>query len=213
MGRTAGRRVPVAGNWSAKTDSLPANKRVGEWEGVVGVMGKGLVGQLLSTEQIGAKVKELGKQISRDYAGQEIFVIGILKGAFVFCADLMRTITVPCKVDFMAVSSYGQSTESSGVIKIMKDLDKSVEGKHVLLVEDIVDSGLTLRYLREHLEHQSPASVKICVLLDKPSRRKTEVKVDYRGFEIPDEFIVGYGIDYAENYRNLPYIGVIGDVE
>lgn len=176
-------------------------------------MAKGLVGQLLTTEQIQAKVRELGEQISRDYAGEELLVVGILKGAFVFCADLLRTITVPCKVDFMAVSSYGQSTESSGVIKIMKDLDSSVEGRHVLLVEDIVDSGLTLRYLREHLEHQHAASVKVCVLLDKPSRRKTEVAVDYRGFGIPDEFIVGYGIDYAENYRHLPYIGMIGDVD
>jgi hypoxanthine phosphoribosyltransferase len=176
-------------------------------------MAKGLVGQLLTTEQIQAKVRELGEQISRDYAGEELLVVGILKGAFVFCADLLRTITVPCKVDFMAVSSYGQSTESSGVIKIIKDLDSSVEGRHVLLVEDIVDSGLTLRYLREHLEHQNAKSVKVCVLLDKPSRRKTEVAVDYRGFGIPDEFIVGYGIDYAENYRHLPYIGMIGEVD
>lgn len=175
-------------------------------------MAKGLVGQLLTTEQIQEKVRELGAEISRDYAGQEILVIGILKGAFVFCADLLRNVEVPCKVDFMAVSSYGQSTESSGVIKIIKDLDASIEGRHVLLVEDIVDSGLTLRYLREYLAHQNPASVKICVLLDKPSRRKTEVVVDYRGFVIPDEFIVGYGIDYAENYRHLPYIGMIGEV-
>lgn len=176
-------------------------------------MTKGLVGELLSTEVIQAKVAELGAQISRDYAGEEVVVVGILKGAFVFCADLLRQITVPTQVDFMAVSSYGQSTESSGVIKILKDLDTAVEGRHVLLVEDIVDSGLTLRYLREYVAHQNPASVKICVLLDKPSRRKTEVPVDYRGFEIPDEFIVGYGIDYAERYRNLPYIGLIGEVE
>jgi hypoxanthine phosphoribosyltransferase len=176
------------------------------------VMAKGLVGELLSTEQIQAKVRELGARISQDYAGEEILVIGILKGAFVFCADLLREIAVPVKVDFMAVSSYGQSTESSGVIKILKDLDTSVGGRHVLLVEDIVDSGLTLRYLREYLEHQNPASLKVCVLLDKPSRRKTEVVVDYCGYEIPDEFIVGYGIDYAEHYRNLPYIGIIGEV-
>jgi len=174
---------------------------------------KGLVGQLLTAEQIQAKVAELGAQISRDYAGQEVCVIGILKGAFVFCADLLRTLTIPTHVDFMAVSSYGQSTESSGVIKIMKDLDAVVTGKHVLLVEDIVDSGLTLKYLREYLAHQEPSSVKICVLLDKPSRRKTDVLIDYKGFDIPDEFIVGYGIDFAENYRHLPYIGIIGEVQ
>lgn len=174
-------------------------------------MAKELVGQLLSTEEIQRRVQELGAQISADYQGQSVLVIGILKGAFVFCADLMRTLSVPAEVDFMAVSSYGQSTESSGVIKIVKDLDAAVEGRHVLLVEDIVDSGLTLRYLREYLSRQNPASLKICVLLDKPSRRKTEVAVDYTGFTIPDEFIVGYGIDYAEQYRHLPYIGIIGE--
>lgn len=176
-------------------------------------MAKGLVGTLFTAEQIEARVSELAADISRDYAGQEIVVIGILKGAFVFCADLVRRINVPAQVDFMAVSSYGQSTESSGVIRIVKDLEAIVEGRHVLLVEDIVDSGLTLRYLREYLERHRPASVKICVLLDKPSRRKTDVPVDYRGFTIPDEFIVGYGIDYAERYRHLPYIGLIGEVQ
>lgn len=176
-------------------------------------MAKGLVGQLYSAEQIQARVAELAAAISQDYAGKEILVIGILKGAFVFCADLLRQISVPAQVDFMAVSSYGQSTESSGVIKILKDLDMTVEGRHVLLVEDIVDSGLTLKYLIQYLEHHRPASVKVCVLLDKPERRKTDVPVEYRGFTIPDEFIVGYGIDYAENYRHLSYIGLIGDVE
>lgn len=176
-------------------------------------MAKGLVGQLYSVEQIQGRVAELGAEISRDYAGQEIVVIGVLKGAFVFCADLLRTLAVPAQVDFMAVSSYGSSTESSGVIKILKDLDLNIEGRHVLLVEDIVDSGLTLKYLREYLAHHNPASLRICVLLDKPSRRKTDVPVDYTGFSIPDEFIVGYGIDYAEQYRHLPYIGLIGEVE
>lgn len=175
-------------------------------------MARGLVGQLLSSEQIQAKVQELGAQINRDYAGKEVLVVGILKGAFVFCADLLRTLNISTRVDFMAVSSYGAGTESSGVVKILKDLDSSVEGRHVLLVEDIVDSGLTLRYLREYLEHQNPASVKICALLDKPSRRRTQVVIDYIGFAIPDEFIVGYGIDYAEQYRHLPYIGMIGEV-
>ena len=176
-------------------------------------MPKGLVGRLFTEDQIQARVAELGAEITRDYAGQDVLVIGILKGAFVFCADLLRAMQVPAQVDFMAVSSYGSSTESSGVIKILKDLDSSVEGRHVLLVEDIVDSGLTLKYLREYLTHHNPASLKVCVLLDKPSRRKTEVKVDYTGFAIPDEFIVGYGIDYAEQYRHLPYIGLIGEVE
>jgi hypoxanthine phosphoribosyltransferase len=174
-------------------------------------MAKVLAGTLFTAEQIQSRVRELADQISRDFQGQEVLVIGILKGAFVFCADLMRNLNLQTQLDFMAVSSYGQSTESSGVIRIVKDLEASVEGKHVLLVEDIVDSGLTLRYLREYLEHQQPASLKICVLLDKPSRRKTQVKVDYTGFAIPDEFIVGYGIDYAEHYRELPYIGIIGE--
>lgn len=174
-------------------------------------MAKVLAGTLLSAEEIQSRVAQLGAELSQVYAGQEVLVIGILKGAFVFCADLVRHLAVPAQVDFMAVSSYGASTESSGVIRIVKDLESSVEGRHVLLVEDIVDSGLTLRYLREYLEHQKPASLRVCVLLDKPQRRKTEVKVDYTGFTIPDEFIVGYGIDYAERYRNLPYIGIIGE--
>lgn len=174
-------------------------------------MAKTLVGQLLSEEQIQARVREMGAEISQAYAGEQVVVIGILKGAFVFCADLLRNFTIQTQVDFMAVSSYGNATESSGVIKIIKDLDTPVEGRHVLLVEDIVDSGLTLRYLKEYLAHQNPASVRVAVLLDKPSRRKTEVTVDYIGFAIPDEFIVGYGIDYAEQYRHLPYIGIIGE--
>jgi hypoxanthine phosphoribosyltransferase len=175
-------------------------------------MAMGLVGQLLSSERLQARVTELGQQITRDYAGQELLVIGILKGAFVFCADLIRTIDLPVDIDFMAVSSYGAGTESSGAIKILKDIDASVEGRHVLLVEDIVDSGLTLKYLCEYLEHQHPASLKVCVLLDKPSRRKTTVLVNYVGFTIPDEFIVGYGIDWAQRYRHLPYVGMIGEL-
>ncbi|WP_374711334.1 hypoxanthine phosphoribosyltransferase [Symbiobacterium terraclitae] len=174
-------------------------------------MARKLKGQLLSAEQIAARVRELGAEISRDLAGQTVLVVGVLKGAFVFCADLLRCLTVPAEVDFMAVSSYGSATESSGVIRILKDLDASVTGKHVLLAEDIVDSGLTLRYLKEYLEHQNPASLRVCVLLDKPARRQTQVAVDYVGFTIPDEFIVGYGIDYAEQYRHLPYIGIVGE--
>lgn len=174
-------------------------------------MAKSLVGTLLNEAQIQARVREMGAQINREYAGQEVLVVGILKGAFVFCADLLRTLSIQTRVDFMAVSSYGSATESSGVIRILKDLDGSVEGRHVLLVEDIVDSGLTLKYLKEYLGHQNPASLRVAVLLDKPSRRKTDVSVDYIGFSIADEFIVGYGIDYAEQYRHLPYIGMIGE--
>lgn len=164
---------------------------------------------LLSAEEIRAQVAELGRKISEDYQGKELVVVGILKGAAIFCADLLRQITVPVAIDFMAVSSYGASTKSSGVMRILKDLDESIEGKHVLLVEDIVDTGLTLNYLREYLEGRNPASLRVCVLLDKPSRRKTDITVEYRGFEIPDEFVVGYGLDYAEKYRNLPYISVL----
>lgn len=136
-------------------------------------------------------------------------MVGILKGAFVFLSDLIRYITIPVQVDFMAVSSYGTSTHSSGVVRIMKDLEEGVEGRHVLVVEDIVDTGLTLRYLRENLESRNPASVRVCTLLDKPARRKVEVQVDYNGFRIPDRFVVGYGLDYAERFRNLPYIGIL----
>ncbi len=154
-------------------------------------------------------VERLGTQISRDYQGQELLVICILKGASVFMADLIRKIDLPIQIDFMAVSSYGHSTQSSGVVKINKDLDTDIENRHILIVEDIIDSGLTLKYLSENLQSRRPKSLKICTLLDKPERRKTHLNIDYTGFEIPDVFIVGYGIDYAEHYRNLPYIGVI----
>ena len=154
-------------------------------------------------------VERLGTQISRDYQGQELLVICILKGASVFMADLIRKIDLPIQIDFMAVSSYGHSTQSSGVVKINKDLDTDIENRHILIVEDIIDSGLTLKYLSENLRSRRPKSLKICTLLDKPERRKTHLNIDYTGFEIPDVFIVGYGIDYAEHYRNLPYIGVI----
>lgn len=161
---------------------------------------------LFSEEQLAEKVKELGKQISEDYKGEEVLVIGILKGANVFMSDLIRKIHIPIELDFMAVSSYGASTQSSGVVKIMKDLDYSIEGKNVLIIEDIIDTGLTLHYLQENLLSRGPKSFKICTLLDKPERRKAAINVDYKGFDIPDEFIVGYGIDYAEKYRNLPYV-------
>ncbi|MFZ5632038.1 MAG: hypoxanthine phosphoribosyltransferase [Bacillota bacterium] len=164
---------------------------------------------LLTEEQIAQKVKELGERISGDYRGNEILVVGILKGAVIFMSDLIRHITVPLAIDFMAVSSYGKASESSGVVKILKDLDQSIEGRHVILVEDIVDSGLTLKYMLENLSTRKPASLKTCTLLDKPSRRQTDVVPDYNGFIIPDEFVVGYGLDYGEHYRNLKEIAVL----
>lgn len=165
---------------------------------------------LLTKEDIARKVKQLGEEITLDYQGKEnILLVGVLKGAFIFLADLMRNIKLPVQVDFMAVSSYGASTESSGVVRILKDLDQDIEGKNLIIVEDIIDSGLTLSYMCKILESRKPVSLKICSLLDKPSRRKVDLKVDYLGFQIPDEFVVGYGLDYSEKYRNLPCIGVL----
>lgn len=164
---------------------------------------------LYSTETLNKRVTELGEQITKDYAGKNLMVIGILKGSNIFTSDLVRAINLPLEMDFMAVSSYGNATESSGIVRILKDLNQSIENYDILIVEDIIDSGLTLRYLKDYLLARNPQSVKICTLLDKPSRRKAEVEVDYIGYEVPDEFIVGYGIDYAERYRNLPYIGIL----
>jgi len=164
---------------------------------------------LLTEEEIHRKVAEMGRLLAAEYRDKNPILVGILKGAVLFASDLFRAMQVPASIDFMAVSSYGASTKSSGVTRILKDLDQGVEGRHLLLVEDIVDTGLTLRYLRDYLEGRDPASLKVAVFLDKPSRRKVEVKVDYVGYEIPDEFVVGYGLDFAEGYRNLPYIGVL----
>lgn len=164
---------------------------------------------LLSEVVIQEKVQGMGKEIARDYAGKNLFIIGVLKGSSIFMADLARAIDIPLAFDFMAVSSYGNSTSSSGVVRINKDLETSIEGKDVLIVEDIIDSGLTLSYLVENLKSRNPASLKIATLLNKPERRKANVQVDYCGFDIPDKFVVGYGLDYAEKYRNLPYIGVL----
>jgi hypoxanthine phosphoribosyltransferase len=164
---------------------------------------------LITSEEIGARVRELGQQITNDYAGRDILMIGVLRGAVVFMSDLARAIKRPIDIDFMAISSYGLSTSSSGVVRIMKDLDEEVQGRHLLIVEDIIDSGLTLNYLVENLKSRKPASVRICTLLSKPDRRKVDVQVDYNGFIIPDYFVVGYGLDYAGKYRNLPFIGVL----
>ncbi len=164
---------------------------------------------LLSEEEIAAKIKELGLQISSDYEGESVYALCILKGGVYFMTELTKRITVPVSIDFMSVSSYGAGTESSGVVKIVKDLDSSIEGKNVIVIEDIIDTGHTLSYLLDNLKARKPKSLKLCALLDKPDRRVVDVKVDYKGFEIPDEFVVGYGMDYDQKYRNLPYIGVV----
>ncbi|MDU1324474.1 MAG: hypoxanthine phosphoribosyltransferase [Clostridiales bacterium] len=164
---------------------------------------------LFSEEQLKARVREIAGQIDRDFAGKEPMLISVLRGSFIFMADLMRSITLPCTVDFMAVSSYGAGTTSSGQVKITKDLSESIEGRDIIVVEDILDSGNTLSYLLQILQARHPASMKLCTLLDKPDRRIKPVHVDYSGFSIPDEFVVGYGLDFAEKYRNLPYIGVL----
>ncbi|MFS8666127.1 MAG: hypoxanthine phosphoribosyltransferase [Limnochordales bacterium] len=164
---------------------------------------------LLDEQTIQAKVRELAARLSEDYKGKSPVLICILKGAFMFTADLMRQMTIPARVDFMAISSYGNRARSSGVVQILKDLDSSIEGEHVVVVEDIIDSGLTLNYLRENLLSRRPASLRTCVLLDKPSRREVPYTPDYVGFQVPDEFVVGYGLDYAGLYRHLPYIGVL----
>ncbi|BAH41099.1 MULTISPECIES: hypoxanthine phosphoribosyltransferase [Bacillales] len=164
---------------------------------------------LLSEEDIAGKVRELGETLAAEYKDKNPLVICVLKGAVIFMADLIRHMSIPCEMDFMAVSSYGSGTESSGMVKILKDLDTSVENRHVLVVEDIMDSGLTLSRLVELLRHREAASVKVVTLLNKPERRKVDISPDYKGYDVPDEFVVGYGLDYAEHYRNLPYIGVL----
>ncbi len=164
---------------------------------------------LISEEEILEKVNEIADKINEDYAGKPLLIIGVLKGANVFVADLIRKINIPVILDFMAISSYGTSTESSGAVKILKDLDEDIKGMHVLVVEDIIDTGLTLSYLTKNLESRGAQSITLCTLLDKPERRKAAINVKYKGFDIPDKFIVGYGIDYAERYRNLPFIGVL----
>lgn len=164
---------------------------------------------LISEEQLDKKVEELAQKISADYQGNDVLVVTLLKGGVMFSVDLMRKMSVPVQIDFMSVSSYGSSSKTSGVVKVDKDLDTPIQGKHVLLVEDIIDSGLTLSYVKEMLLTRDPASLKICTILDKPSRRKVHIDVDYTGFEIPDEFVVGYGLDYAQKHRNLPYVGIL----
>ncbi len=164
---------------------------------------------LLSEEEVDARIKAIGEQISKDYEGKEVHLICVLKGGSFFMCELAKRISVPVSIDFMSVSSYGSETKSSGVVKIVKDLDETIMGKDVIVIEDIIDSGRTLSYLLEMLKDRKPASLRLCTLLDKPDRRVVDVNIDYTGFAIPDEFVVGYGLDYAQKYRNLPYIGVV----
>jgi hypoxanthine phosphoribosyltransferase len=164
---------------------------------------------LIPEEALGARIRELGRQISRDYEGKEPLLVGILTGAVLFMSDLLRAITIHCQVDFMATSSYADGTTSSGIVRILKDLDQSIEGRHVIVVDDIIDTGLTMDYLLETLKTRYPASLRVCALLDKVPRRLRYVPLDYRGFEIPDKFVVGYGLDFAGRYRNVPFICVL----
>ncbi|HET9494929.1 MAG TPA: hypoxanthine phosphoribosyltransferase [Chloroflexia bacterium] len=164
---------------------------------------------LVTSEQIQEATARMGEQLTREYAGKDLMLIGVLKGAIMFIVDLSRAIRLPLTMDFMAVASYGASTETSGIVRILKDLDSSIEGKHVLIVEDIIDSGLTLNYILETLQTRNPASLRVCALLSKPARRRVDVPVDYICFEIPDDFVVGYGLDYRQVYRNLPFVGVL----
>ena len=164
---------------------------------------------LFDAAQIQHRIRELGAEIRRDYDGKELVLVCVLKGGFVFCSDLVRQIDLPLAVDFIGLSSYGEATESSGVVKITSDLTRPIEGKHVIIVEDIVDTGLTMRYLLDNLMTRHPASVKICTLLQKPSRARTKIPIDYCGFTVPDLFVIGYGLDAGEKYRNLPFIGVV----
>lgn len=164
---------------------------------------------LLEESVIGEKIKEMGQRISKDYENKDLVMVGVLKGSVMFMSDLMKVITIPCCMDFMAVSSYGAATETSGIVRILKDLDYQIEGKDILIVEDIIDSGVTLKYLLEYLKARKPASVEIACLLNKPERRRVEIDVKYQGFEVPDYFLVGYGLDYDERYRNLPCVGIL----
>jgi hypoxanthine phosphoribosyltransferase len=168
---------------------------------------------LVQSDELAHRVEQLGKQISADYEGRDLFLVGVLKGAVFFLADLMRALEVPCELDFMAVASYGSSTDTSGVVRILKDLDASIEGRDVLIVEDIVDSGLTLSYLLRTLKARNPASLEVCALLTKPERRKVDLPIRYEGFEIPNQFAIGYGLDHAERYRNLPYVAALVETD
>ena len=182
---------------ASAASSPPADRAIGE--------------VLVTQDDLAARVRELGREIAADYAGRDLLLVGVLKGAVFFLSDLMRALDAQCEVDFMAVASYGSSTDSSGVVRILKDLDASIEGREVLIVEDIVDSGLTLNYLLRTMRARNPASLEVCALLTKPERRKVDLPIRYVGFEIPNRFVIGYGLDYAEKYRNLPFVAVLDD--
>jgi hypoxanthine phosphoribosyltransferase len=168
---------------------------------------------LVQPDELARRVRELGEEVSADYEGRDLFLVGVLKGAVFFLSDLMRHMSVPCEIDFMAVSSYGSSTDSSGIVRILKDLDAPIQGRNVLIVEDIVDSGLTLSYLLRTLRAREPASLEVCALLTKPERRKVELPIRYVGFEIPNRFVIGYGLDHLERFRNLPFVAVLQETE
>ncbi|MBU3158850.1 hypoxanthine phosphoribosyltransferase [Clostridium frigoris] len=174
-------------------------------------MNKNIKEVLYNEDQLRDKIRQMGAKVSKDYYGKDLILIGILKGSVIFMSDLLKEITIPCKMDFMAVSSYGNSTKTSGVVRILKDLDFEIQGKDVLIVEDIIDSGVTLKYLMKCLSARKPSSLEIICLLNKPERRKVDIDVKYVGYDVPDFFIVGFGMDYAERYRNLPYIGILKD--
>lgn len=177
-------------------------------------MEKETIGKIMITEEeIRARAKEIGAQISKDYAGESVLMVGILKGAIMWMADVMKNVTVPVAIDFMVVSSYGASTKSSGIVRILKDLDTDIEGKQVIIIEDIVDSGITLAYIKKYLQGRMAKSVKVCSLLNKPMGRKADIEPDYAGFEVDDRFIIGYGLDYDQKYRNLPYISYLEGTE
>jgi len=177
-----------------------------------GSKGSGRIGEtLIDSDRLHARVAELGVEISGDYAGRDLVMVGVLKGALIFMADLMRALTVPCEIDLMAVSSYGSATDSSGVVRILKDLDTSINGRDVLIIEDIVDSGLTLQYLLRNLRARDPASIEVCALLTKPERRRVETPIRYVGFEIPNRYAIGYGLDHAQRHRNLDYVAILDD--
>jgi hypoxanthine phosphoribosyltransferase len=177
-------------------------------------MGDPAIGEtLVPADELQRRVRDLAAEISRDYEGRDLVMIGVLKGAVLFLGDLMRFLDVPCEIDFMAVSSYGSETDSSGVVRILKDLDSSIEGRDVLIVEDIIDSGLTLHYLLRNLRARNPASLEVCALLTKPERRRVDLPIRYVGFEIPNRFVIGYGLDYAQRYRNLDYVAVLAETD
>ena len=213
-GVATGERFRVReGTLPARPPGLASARRAGHIDCAAVLRDESIGEIIVQADDLQHRVRELGAEISRDYEGKDLLLIGVLKGAVFFLSDLMRHIDVPCEVDFMAVASYGSSTDSSGVVRILKDLDAPLEGRDVLIVEDIVDSGLTLQYLMRTLEARKPASLEVCALLTKPERRKIETPARYIGFEIPDKFAIGYGLDYAERYRNLPYVAALTGVD